>query len=217
MAVLLGMGVTRVVKVNIFLFTSFALFISVYNPSQLKSMKMLPFGTTLPLIVLLRLLFPMVLFTASPLQLSFRMLVHMCTQHFPKCELLGKLRTKQCSTDVRCFISAGCPRAFIMYNTVSLQEETLTCSIFPKFILQWNSSYPGGPNGLQNTLLEMLLNRLGGHKLASLLEKKCLRDCIPNNLTLSFVSLRPGTLCYSAAKLAPGHTSPGDTKYREIT
>ena len=137
------MGVTLVVKVNIFLFTSFALFISVYNPSQLKSMKMLPFGTTSPLIVLLGLLFPMVLFTASPLQLSFRMLVHMCTQHFPKCELWGKLRTKQCSTDVRCFISAGCPRAFIMYNTVSLQDETLTCSIFP------NLSYSGTPLTLE--------------------------------------------------------------------
>lgn len=73
-----------------------------------------------------------------------------------------------------------------------------------------------GPDGLQNTLLEMLLNRLGGREMASLLEKKCLRDCIPNNPTLSFESLRPGTRCYSAAKLTSGHTSPGDTKYREI-
>ena len=124
-------------------------------------------------------------YSVSPLQLSFWILVHMYTQHFPKCELWGELRTKQCSTGVKCFISAGCPRAFIMYNAVSLQEETLTCSIFSKFILQCNSSYPGGPSGLQNTLLEMLLNRLGGRELASLLEKKCLRDCIPNNLPLS--------------------------------
>ena len=173
------MGVTLVVKVNIFLFTSFALFISVYNPSQLKSMKMLPFGTAYSDFCFLWF------YSVSPLQLSFWILVHMYTQHFPKCELWGELRTKQCSTGVKCFISAGCPRAFIMYNAVSLQEETLTCSIFSKFILQWNSSYPGGPSGLQNTLLEMLLNRLGGRELASLLEKKCLRDCIPNNLPLS--------------------------------
>ena len=178
------MGITLVVKVNIFLFTSFALFISVYNPSQLKSMKMLPFGTTSSLTVLLRLLFPMVLFsvTTPALLLDVSTYVYSILQNV---NFGGKLRTKQCSTGVRCFISAGCPRAFIMYNAVSLQEETLTCSIFSKFILQWNSSYPGGPSGLQNTLLEMLLNRLGGCELASLLEKKCLRDCIPNNLPLS--------------------------------
>ena len=32
----------------------------------------------------------------------------------------------------------------------------------------------------------MLLNRLGGSEMASLLEEKHLRDCIPSNLTFSF-------------------------------
>lgn len=76
-----------------------------------------------------------------------------------------------------------------MHNIVSLQEGALTCSVFSKFILQWNASFLGvsiGPSGLKNTLLEMLLNRLGGSEMASLLEKKQLRDCIPNNLTFSF-------------------------------
>lgn len=68
---LLGMGVTLVVKVNTFLFTSFALFISVYHPSQLKKHENVALLNNLISDCATRLLFPMVLFTASSLSSPF--------------------------------------------------------------------------------------------------------------------------------------------------
>ena len=69
-----------------------------------------------------------------------------------------------------------------------------------------NLSYSGAPLVLEipmiyRTHFWKCYFRLGGHEMASLLEKECLRDCNLNNLTLSFESLRTGTPCYSAAKL----------------
>ena len=40
---------------------------------------------------------------------------------------------------------------------------------------------------------------------------------MPRYLVTSDTGLGPGTLGCSAAKLAPGHTSPGATDYKETT
>lgn len=70
---------------------------------------------------------------------------------------------------------------FNMHNIMSFREGTKTCGIFSKFILQWNSSFPGvsmGPNGQQNPLLEMLMYRCGGNEMVSLLKTKTISETV---------------------------------------